>query len=155
MSVSQEDLDAAIKLQQEFMAGKTSTAVHSSAGPGLAVDAVMVKSEPMPEGTPTVRGYDFNDGIDFGALLATYKYMGIQAANLGLAIDEVNRMVHPASDLGHMKIMFGTAYQFLYAGRFRGDSATSLLETTNPSNTEIQKSEKGPNVPSGYLTHQT
>lgn len=47
----------------------------------------------VPEGTPEVRGYDFNKGVDYDALFKMYKTMGFQATNLSLAIDEINRMV--------------------------------------------------------------
>ncbi len=31
----------------------------------LQQEAVLVTSAPMPEGTKTVKGYDFNQGIDY------------------------------------------------------------------------------------------
>jgi len=40
-----------------------------------------------------VKGYDFNKGKDFDALLDNFKYIGFQASSLGKAIDEVNRMI--------------------------------------------------------------
>ena len=60
--------------------------------PSSVTDAVLVTSEKLPEDTPKVKGYDFNQGVDFSALLKSYKYMGYQATNLALAIDEINRM---------------------------------------------------------------
>jgi len=61
--------------------------------PEKATEAVMVKSVPMPEGTPTVQGYDFNKGIDYDNMFKAYKTMGFQGTNLGLAIDQVNEML--------------------------------------------------------------
>jgi len=61
--------------------------------PGIATEAVLVKSEEMPEGSQTVKGYDFNTGIDHHALLQSYKYSGFQATNFGLAVDEINKMI--------------------------------------------------------------
>ena len=61
--------------------------------PNSITDAVLVTSEKLPSDTPIVKGYDFNHGVDYPALLASYKYMGYQATNLALAIDEINRMV--------------------------------------------------------------
>jgi len=61
--------------------------------PNVAVEAVMVKSEEMPEGSEIVKGYDFNDGIDYHKLLQSYKYSGFQATNFGLAVDEINKMI--------------------------------------------------------------
>ena len=52
---------------------KSSTTNDNAAGPQKATDAVLVKSEDMPEGTPIVKGYDFNNGIDFHALLNQFK----------------------------------------------------------------------------------
>lgn len=40
-----------------------------------------------------MKGYDFNEGIDFDRLLAAYKYVGFQSTNLGLAIEEINKMI--------------------------------------------------------------
>ncbi|XP_041370047.1 deoxyhypusine synthase-like isoform X2 [Gigantopelta aegis] len=61
--------------------------------PAIATGAVLVKSEPLPEGTPTVQGYDFNQGIDYHKLLGTYAQSGFQASNFGLAVKEINKMI--------------------------------------------------------------
>ena len=60
--------------------------------PKEAAAAVMVKSETMPEGSKHVKGYDFNDGVDFDKLMASYATHGFQASNLGKAINEIKRM---------------------------------------------------------------
>ena len=54
---------------------------------------VLVESSTMPEGSETVEGYNFNNGIDFEQVFNSYRNIGFQATNLGLAIQEVNRMV--------------------------------------------------------------
>lgn len=64
-----------------------------SAEPSLAKDAVMQQSERLPEGTPVVRGYDWNRGIHYDELMASYKNTGFQATNFGKAVDEINRML--------------------------------------------------------------
>jgi deoxyhypusine synthase len=61
--------------------------------PSKATEAVLVHSHPMPEGSETVKGYDFNQGVDHHELLKTFKYSGFQATNFGLAVDEINKMV--------------------------------------------------------------
>ena len=38
-------------------------------------------------------GYDFNKGVDYHALLQSYKYSGFQATNFGLAVEEINKMI--------------------------------------------------------------
>mmetsp|Transcript_23452 Transcript_23452/g.65848 ORF Transcript_23452/g.65848 Transcript_23452/m.65848 type:complete len:367 (+) Transcript_23452:178-1278(+) len=58
-----------------------------------AEEAVFKTSAAMPEGSEEVEGYDFNRGIDYDALLKTYKNCGFQARNLGLAIEQVNKML--------------------------------------------------------------
>lgn len=66
----------------------------NDARPNKAIEAVlMVKSEPVAEGTPEVRGYDFNKGIDYDAIFNSFKTMGFQGTNLGLAIDQINDML--------------------------------------------------------------
>lgn len=61
--------------------------------PEIAKDAVLKRSEAIPEDTPKVKGYDFNDGVDYSKLFQSYVNTGFQASNLGLAINEINRMV--------------------------------------------------------------
>ena len=62
--------------------------------PALAVDSVFVESEDID--TPLVHGYvPSDDGkFDFEAMLNAMKYSGFQATNLGLAFDEINKMLH-------------------------------------------------------------
>ena len=67
--------------------------VPASSAPGVATDAVMVKSEAMPAGSERVNGYDFNLGVDHHALLQSYRISGFQATNFGLAVDQINAMV--------------------------------------------------------------
>ena len=62
--------------------------------PSIATDAVLVKSENMPEGSETVRGYDFNNGVDYHKLLKSYTRSGFQAMNFGNAVTEINKMVN-------------------------------------------------------------
>ena len=50
--------------------------------PSLAADAVLAVSEEMPEGSETVQGYEFNNGIDYHELLKSYKFSGFQAKDL-------------------------------------------------------------------------
>ena len=60
------------------------------------MDHVLVpsSSNAIPEGTPTVRGYDFNQGpVDYSALLTSFLTTGYQATNFGLAVEEVMRMI--------------------------------------------------------------
>ncbi|GLD66728.1 deoxyhypusine synthase-like protein [Lates japonicus] len=51
------------------------------------------KTIPVPEDTPKVQGYDFNQGVDHRALLQSYLNTGFQATNVGLAIQEINNMI--------------------------------------------------------------
>eukprot|EP00750_Incisomonas_marina_P028082 INCI638.1.p1 GENE.INCI638.1~~INCI638.1.p1 ORF type:complete len:441 (-),score=100.69 INCI638.1:728-2050(-) len=59
----------------------------------LANAAVLVESEDMPEGSQICSGYDFNAGVNYDALFGSLATHGFQATNLGLAINEVNRML--------------------------------------------------------------
>lgn len=51
----------------------------------------MATTQPT-DGVP-VKGYDFNKGVNFPELLQSLKFTGFQATNIGMAIDEINRMV--------------------------------------------------------------
>ncbi|XP_053164388.1 deoxyhypusine synthase isoform X2 [Hemicordylus capensis] len=61
--------------------------------PAGAVAAVLKPSERLPEGSLTVRGYDFNHGLDYHALLQSYLTTGFQATSFGQAVNEINRMI--------------------------------------------------------------
>lgn len=61
--------------------------------PECAKEAVLVKSKELPQDTPTIQGYDWNKGINYHELFQTYKISGFQSTNLGLAIDEINKML--------------------------------------------------------------
>ncbi|CAJ0605747.1 unnamed protein product [Cylicocyclus nassatus] len=59
----------------------------------IAQGAVLVKSCEVPKDAIPIRGYDFNEGIDFSKLMASYLSTGFQASHLGKAIQEVNAML--------------------------------------------------------------
>lgn len=61
--------------------------------PSIAKEAVLKSSERIPEKTPTVKGYEWNDGINYSELLKSFTNSGFQSTNLGLAIAEINKMV--------------------------------------------------------------
>jgi len=67
--------------------------IMANQAPSAALEAVLQKSETMPEGSETVQGYDFNSGIDYHKLLESYRRSGFQATNFGKAVDEINRML--------------------------------------------------------------
>ncbi|XP_037649547.1 deoxyhypusine synthase-like isoform X1 [Sebastes umbrosus] len=49
--------------------------------------------EPVPEDMPKIQGYDFNKGVDYSALLKSYRTTGFQATNFGLAVQEIHNMI--------------------------------------------------------------
>ena len=59
----------------------------------FARDAVLAVSDPVSEDSQEVRGYDFSNGVDYRALLASYRTTGFQATHFGKAVEEINRMV--------------------------------------------------------------
>lgn len=62
--------------------------------PSKVANAVLRASElPLGDSNP-VAGYDFNHGLHLDALLRSLNSTGFQAAHLGQAIDEVNRMLN-------------------------------------------------------------
>lgn len=63
--------------------------------PKVAAEAVLVASGELPVEPVVVKGYDFNQGIDYHALLQTYRTSGFQATNFGMAVEEINKMVRP------------------------------------------------------------
>ncbi|XP_069460210.1 deoxyhypusine synthase isoform X2 [Ambystoma mexicanum] len=61
--------------------------------PFIAQEAVLKRSSPLPESTPEVHGYDFNQGLDYHALLQSFYTTGFQATHFGQAVREVNNMI--------------------------------------------------------------
>ena len=43
--------------------------------------------------TPTVKGYDFNQGVDYEKMFKSYATTGLQATHLHKAIELVNKMI--------------------------------------------------------------
>ncbi|KAJ1935263.1 Deoxyhypusine synthase [Kickxella alabastrina] len=64
----------------------------ASAAPTIATSAVLVESAQLPEDTKLIKGYDFDNGIDYNALLGSYLTTGFQATNFGRAIEIINHM---------------------------------------------------------------
>lgn len=62
--------------------------------PQIAKEAVLVASSKLPDDTPQVQGYDFNNGINYDQLLNSYVNSGFQATNFGKAVIEINKMVN-------------------------------------------------------------
>ncbi|KAJ7378115.1 hypothetical protein OS493_024780 [Desmophyllum pertusum] len=49
-------------------------------------------------GSEEVRGYDFSNGVDYHALLKSYRTTGFQAGNFGKAVEEINKMIKKKSE---------------------------------------------------------
>ena len=62
--------------------------------PEIATSSVFVDSETL--NTPICKGYEFSADkpVNFDELINQYFYTGFQAHNLGLAIDQINQMLH-------------------------------------------------------------
>jgi len=71
----------------------TPAATAVTAAPAAATAAVLVPSQAMPDDAIQVKGYDFNQGVDYCSLMASMVQTGYQATNLGLAIEQVRKMV--------------------------------------------------------------
>ena len=59
-----------------------------------ATGAVLIQSEDLPPSTPIVVGPSFDSPFTLDSVLSSFLTTGFQATNLGLAIAEVNRMIH-------------------------------------------------------------
>lgn len=67
--------------------------------PAAALAAVLKHSSALPFESAQVRGYDFNRGVDYRALLEAFGTTGFQATNFGRAVQQVNAMVRPGTGL--------------------------------------------------------
>lgn len=71
--------------------------------PAAALAAVLKHSSALPSESSQVRGYDFNRGVDYRALLEAFGTTGFQATNFGRAVQQVNAMVKPGAELPGLK----------------------------------------------------
>lgn len=70
------------------------TDTNAEAVPVETTSAVLSASEPLPEGMPIVRGYDFHhENVDFNLLLNSYATSGFQATHFGQAVEIINSML--------------------------------------------------------------
>lgn len=71
-------------------------------------DFKKVKAAPMPTDNGITIGYDFNNGIDYHKILATYRSSGFQASNFGKAVEEIKKMLakkkEPLSEENQKKV---------------------------------------------------
>lgn len=65
--------------------------------PDMALNAVLVPSQDLPQETPTVAGYDWENGTDYNKILESYTRSGFQATSFGRAVDEINKMLKTRS----------------------------------------------------------
>ncbi|GBP29166.1 Probable deoxyhypusine synthase [Eumeta japonica] len=79
------------------MATDTYTEKSKNIAPNIAVSAVLVPSQDLPLDTPTVCGYDWENGIDYNKLLDSYSRSGFQATSFGAAVSEINKMLKSRS----------------------------------------------------------
>lgn len=70
-----------------------STQTNQQNQPLKAVDAVFVESVSMAKDTPIIKGYNFDNGLDYNELFKHYLTTGFQATNVGLAIEQINSML--------------------------------------------------------------
>nr|KAF6479677.1 deoxyhypusine synthase [Molossus molossus] len=61
--------------------------------PAAAVAAVLKHSSALPTESAQVRGYDFNRGVDYHAMLEAFGTTGFQATNFRRAVHQVNAMI--------------------------------------------------------------
>ncbi|XP_059047932.1 probable deoxyhypusine synthase [Achroia grisella] len=67
--------------------------IKNTKAPDVAVSAVLVPSQDLPAETPTVSGYDWENGTDYNKILDSYTCSGFQATSFGKAVQEINKML--------------------------------------------------------------
>ena len=61
--------------------------------PKELTEAILAKSKNIPSQAAVVKGFDFNEGINYEKLFDSYATSGFQSTSLSQAIDEVNKML--------------------------------------------------------------
>lgn len=59
----------------------------------VAQGAVLVPSEDVATDSVSVRGYDFNQGVDYNKILQSYLQTGFQATHFGQVIEVTSRFL--------------------------------------------------------------
>uniref|UniRef100_A0AC35TUS5 Deoxyhypusine synthase n=1 Tax=Rhabditophanes sp. KR3021 TaxID=114890 RepID=A0AC35TUS5_9BILA len=54
---------------------------------------LMEEAAPFQHDNIEIKGYDFNNGVDYSAILDSYMTVGFQASHLGKAINQINEMI--------------------------------------------------------------
>ncbi|XP_053573808.1 deoxyhypusine synthase isoform X2 [Bombina bombina] len=82
-----------------------------------AKEAVLMPSDSLPEGSVQIRGYDFNSGVNYDALLQSFLTTGFQASSYGQAVQEINNMIKAKlSDPGGCTIFLGYTSNLISSG---------------------------------------
>lgn len=66
--------------------------IMAGSAPDIAQNAVLMPSGDLPVEPVEVRGYDFNDGVDYGRILKSFGTTGFQATHFARAVNEINRI---------------------------------------------------------------
>lgn len=57
-------------------------------------EAVLKKTTNLSYLNERVAGYNWNEGLNYDKILQSYLHTGFQATNFGLAVEEINKMLH-------------------------------------------------------------
>lgn len=95
--------------------------------PALAAESVLRRSGEIPvKEKIEVKGYDFNDGVDYARILESYKCSGFQATHFGRAVNEINQMVRSAFTL-QISVFQIACDSHHYLSCFRLDTTTEYV----------------------------
>ena len=61
--------------------------------PKSVLDEVLSAGNEISKDKPIVKGYDFNNGIDYEKIIESYATTGLQATIMSQAIEEINKMI--------------------------------------------------------------
>lgn len=108
-----------------------------------ARESVLKESE-EPD-LPEIRGYDFEEGLDFDKFLSSYYTTGFQASNIGKAIDIIKRMREEKEItiyLGYSSNMVSSGLRDIIAYLVRNKMVDVLVTTAGGVEEDVIKSIK-------------
>ncbi|VDK52898.1 unnamed protein product [Gongylonema pulchrum] len=94
-----------------------------------AQSCVFKKSVPLPAGSIEIKGYDFNEGIDYDSLLNSYLSTGFQASHMAQAVQQINGMLSAREE--HFDCGDGADGTFPYPPGKRKNACTIFLGYTS------------------------
>ena len=104
----------------------------SSAIPQQVSEALLQRSEPVPDEAVSVQGPNFDEHPTLQSLLQSYERIGFQANSLGKAIKIVDKMVGAPLSVDKIKLVTSTSSLVSVVGASPTNPSPKMKQTNSP-----------------------